>query len=170
MSSRDTQKKSHHHHEVFSAERAGHLDTGLRRFLYRPERLAERFVKPGYRVLDFGCGPGFFTREFAKRIGVNEKSVRDSIKLGRITKGVKYDEKGKPRIDYLIAYNESVANSVGKNSRMSKILSDINALSIAIDKAVKAAGETALRLSELQKRADQWQLSVILIYRFEILF
>ena len=71
MSSRDHQKKCHHHHEVFSSERAGHLDTGLRRFLYRPERLAERYVKPGYRVLDFGCGPGFFTREFAKRVGEN---------------------------------------------------------------------------------------------------
>jgi ubiquinone/menaquinone biosynthesis C-methylase UbiE len=62
--------KTHkHHHEVFSAERAGHLDTRLRRFLYHPERLAERYVKPGDRVLDFGCGPGFFTREFAKQVG-----------------------------------------------------------------------------------------------------
>jgi ubiquinone/menaquinone biosynthesis C-methylase UbiE len=26
-------------------------------------------VKPGNRVLDFGCGPGFFTREFAKKVG-----------------------------------------------------------------------------------------------------
>lgn len=56
-------------HEVFSAERAGHLDTRLRRFFYRPGRLAARYVRPGDRVLDFGCGPGFFTREFAKRVG-----------------------------------------------------------------------------------------------------
>lgn len=63
--------KKHHHHEVFSAEKAGHLDTRLRRFLYRPDRLAEKYVTPGNRVLDFGCGPGFFTREFAKRVGVN---------------------------------------------------------------------------------------------------
>jgi ubiquinone/menaquinone biosynthesis C-methylase UbiE len=60
-----------HHHEVFSAEKAGHLDTRLRRFLYRPDRLAEKYVKPGNRVLDFGCGPGFFTREFARRVGEN---------------------------------------------------------------------------------------------------
>jgi ubiquinone/menaquinone biosynthesis C-methylase UbiE len=59
----------HKHHDVFSAEKAGHLDTRFRRFLYRPDRLAERYVKPGDRVLDFGCGPGFFTREFVKRVG-----------------------------------------------------------------------------------------------------
>ena len=71
MSPSDNQKKTHHHHEVFSADKAGHLDTRLRRFLYHPDRLAERYVKPGDRVLDFGCGPGFFTREFAKRVGEN---------------------------------------------------------------------------------------------------
>ena len=64
-----TEKTRHIHHEVFSASKAGHLDSRLRRFLYRPDRLAERYVKPGNRVLDFGCGPGFFTREFAKRVG-----------------------------------------------------------------------------------------------------
>ncbi|MFA5221217.1 MAG: class I SAM-dependent methyltransferase [Methanoregula sp.] len=58
-----------HHHEVFSATNAGHLDTRFRRYIYRPDRLAERYVKPGDHVLDFGCGPGFFTREFAQRVG-----------------------------------------------------------------------------------------------------
>jgi ubiquinone/menaquinone biosynthesis C-methylase UbiE len=60
-----------HARDVFSAERASHLDTNFRRLLYHPDRLAERYVKPGDRVLDFGCGPGFFTREFAKRVGEN---------------------------------------------------------------------------------------------------
>jgi ubiquinone/menaquinone biosynthesis C-methylase UbiE len=63
------------HHEVFSAKNAGHLDTRFRRVIYRPDKLAERYVKPGDRVLDFGCGPGFFTREFAKRVGVNGSVV-----------------------------------------------------------------------------------------------
>lgn len=56
-------------HAVFPASHAGHLDSRFRRLLYRPERLAERYIQPGDRVLDFGCGPGFFTREFAKRVG-----------------------------------------------------------------------------------------------------
>jgi len=74
MTSSENPKK-HHPHEVFSAKNAAHLDTRLRRFIYRPDRLAERFVKPGDRVLDFGCGPGFFTRQFAKRVGDTGKVI-----------------------------------------------------------------------------------------------
>jgi len=62
-------EKPHRHHDVFSAKNASHLDSRFRRLLYHPDRLAERYVKPGDRVLDFGCGPGFFTREFARRVG-----------------------------------------------------------------------------------------------------
>ncbi|HTY52590.1 MAG TPA: class I SAM-dependent methyltransferase [Methanomicrobiales archaeon] len=65
----DDDPGKHRHHDVFSPSRAAHLDSRLRRFLYRPDRLARRYVKPGDRVLDFGCGPGFFTREFAKAAG-----------------------------------------------------------------------------------------------------
>lgn len=61
--------KPHRPHRIFSFRHAAHLDTPLRRFLYRPDRLAERYVKYGSRVLDFGCGPGFFSREFARRVG-----------------------------------------------------------------------------------------------------
>jgi ubiquinone/menaquinone biosynthesis C-methylase UbiE len=60
-----------HKHEVFSASRARHLDTRLRWIVYRPDRLAKRYIHSGNRVLDFGCGPGFFTREFARRVGNN---------------------------------------------------------------------------------------------------
>lgn len=74
-----SEKPHHHQHEVFSAKNAAHLDTRLRRFLYHPDRLAEKYVKPGDRVIDFGCGPGFFTREFAKRVG--EKGQVYSVDL-----------------------------------------------------------------------------------------
>ena len=63
------QETSHRQHEVFDPKHAAHLDTPFRHFLYRPDRLAERLVAPGGRILDFGCGPGFFTRAFAQRVG-----------------------------------------------------------------------------------------------------
>ncbi|NMB79236.1 MAG: methyltransferase type 11, partial [Methanomicrobiales archaeon] len=59
----------HVQRHIFNPKKAAWLDGRLRRFLYRPDRLAKRFVQPGSRVLDFGCGPGFFTRAFAQRAG-----------------------------------------------------------------------------------------------------
>ncbi|MBT8507584.1 methyltransferase type 11 [Methanomicrobiaceae archaeon CYW5] len=56
-------------HGVHPPSRSGELDNRLRRVVYRPDRLAGRYIKPGDRVFDFGCGPGFFTREFAKAVG-----------------------------------------------------------------------------------------------------
>jgi len=50
-------------------------------------------------------------REFAKRIGVDERKVRYFIGKGKLSKCVKYDEKGKPQISYAIGIEE--AESVG---------------------------------------------------------
>ncbi len=72
-------------HHIFSAKNAAHLDTRLRRFLYRPDRLADRYVKPGNRVLDFGCGPGFFTREFAKKAGENGSVIAADVQEEMLT-------------------------------------------------------------------------------------
>jgi len=83
-SSGKIQKEPRHHHEVFSAERAGQLDTRLRRLLYRPDILAERLVKPGDTVLDFGCGPGFFTKEFAKQVGDEGKVIAADLQEGML--------------------------------------------------------------------------------------
>lgn len=50
-------------------------------------------------------------REFAKRIGVDERKIRYFIGKGKLSKCVKYDEKGKPQISYAIGIEE--AESVG---------------------------------------------------------
>ena len=92
--------KTHHQHEVFNPKNAAHLDSSLRRFLYRPDRLAKQYVKPGYRVLDFGCGPGFFTREFAKTVGENGKvfSVDLQSEMLAIVRGKMDSENLGPRV------------------------------------------------------------------------
>jgi ubiquinone/menaquinone biosynthesis C-methylase UbiE len=73
------------HHHIFSAKNAAHLDTRVRRLLYRPDRLADRYVKPGNRVLDFGCGPGFFTREFAKKAGEKGSVIAADVQEEMLT-------------------------------------------------------------------------------------
>ncbi len=89
-----------HLHKVFSPSRAGYLDTRIRRILYRPNRLAERYLKPGNRVLDLGCGPGFFTREFAKRVGDTGTVIAVDVQeeMLRILRGKMEREGLMPRI------------------------------------------------------------------------
>lgn len=66
-------------HKVFSASRASHLDGWLRKFLFRPDRLVERFIEAGDTVLDIGCGPGLFTRAIARRVGDDGKVIAVDI-------------------------------------------------------------------------------------------
>jgi ubiquinone/menaquinone biosynthesis C-methylase UbiE len=77
--------RKHRQHEVFSASRAGHLDNRLRQFIYRPDRLAREYVKYGDRVLDFGCGPGFFTRAFAQQVGTTGMVIAADVQDEMLT-------------------------------------------------------------------------------------
>lgn len=54
---------------VCSAEFAGGLDNGLRRFLHNPVKIFKGLIRQGERVLDIGCGPGTFTIDLAAMVG-----------------------------------------------------------------------------------------------------
>ena len=108
------------HHEVFSASHASHLDSRFRRFFYMPDRLAEWFVKPGDLVLDFGCGPGFFTREFAKRTGDTGMvfAVDVQVEMLRILKERLGPEGIMPRIRTHQCSSDSIGLSPEWNGRI----------------------------------------------------
>ena len=55
--------------KVCPVELSGSLDNKLRRWLQNPSKLLAPYIKPEMKVLDMGCGPGFFTIEIAKMIG-----------------------------------------------------------------------------------------------------
>jgi ubiquinone/menaquinone biosynthesis C-methylase UbiE len=45
------------------------FDNPLRRIFHKPERMFDGHVKSGSRVLDIGCGMGYFTIAFARMVG-----------------------------------------------------------------------------------------------------
>lgn len=45
------------------------LDNLLRKFLQNPENIVGDYIQPGMKVLDIGCGPGFFTLPMAQMVG-----------------------------------------------------------------------------------------------------
>ncbi|KQC06740.1 MAG: hypothetical protein APR55_01200 [Methanolinea sp. SDB] len=56
-------------HSVCPASHAGMLDHPVRRLLQSPRRIIGRYIRSGDRVLDIGCGPGYFSRPMARMIG-----------------------------------------------------------------------------------------------------
>ena len=71
-------------HEVFPTSRARHLDGWLRRLLFQPDRLVDRYVRTGDTVLDIGCGPGLFSRAIARRIGESGRVIAVDIQDGML--------------------------------------------------------------------------------------
>jgi len=45
------------------------LDNPIRKLFQNPDKIVGEFVKSGDRVLDLGCGPGYFTLAMARMVG-----------------------------------------------------------------------------------------------------
>jgi ubiquinone/menaquinone biosynthesis C-methylase UbiE len=59
--------------DICSAEHAGALDNWLRRLLQNPKKLLAPFLFPEMSMVDFGCGPGFFTLAASEMVGQKGK-------------------------------------------------------------------------------------------------
>ncbi len=64
---------SQRHHDLCPPSRAKSLTSILRKITVKPHSLLKPYISDGMTVLDFGCGPGFFTLEAAKLVGKNGK-------------------------------------------------------------------------------------------------
>lgn len=60
---------------VCPASRAKSLDMNLRRLVHNPEKILSPYIRNGMRVLEPGCGPGFFTMEIARLAGSQGKVI-----------------------------------------------------------------------------------------------
>ena len=77
-----TEKK----HRVCPVEEAGMLEHPLRRLYESPKRILRPFVGEGMDVLDYGCGPGFFTLEMARRVGPAGRVTAVDLQQGMLDK------------------------------------------------------------------------------------
>jgi ubiquinone/menaquinone biosynthesis C-methylase UbiE len=69
---------------VCPAEAAGALDNGIRRWLQNPAKLLSPHIKPGMKILDIGCGPGFFTLELARLTGAGGHVTAADLQQGML--------------------------------------------------------------------------------------
>jgi len=71
---------------VCPVELADSLDSKIRRFLQNPQKILKPFVSEGMKVLDIGCGPGFFSIELAKLVGNSGKVFAVDLQEGMLKK------------------------------------------------------------------------------------
>jgi len=69
---------------VCPVELSGSLDNKWRKWLQNPQKILSPYIFPGLKVLDIGCGPGFFSIEIAKMIGDNGKLYSVDLQEGML--------------------------------------------------------------------------------------
>lgn len=63
---------------------ASALEGTFRRLLQNPERILKKYIRQGMRVLDLGCGSGFFTLEMARLVGEEGKVIAVDVQEGML--------------------------------------------------------------------------------------
>lgn len=71
---------------VCPVELAGGLDNSIRKFLQNPKRILKPYIEKDMTVLDFGCGPGFFSIEIAKLLSDKGKVIAADLQTGMLDK------------------------------------------------------------------------------------
>jgi ubiquinone/menaquinone biosynthesis C-methylase UbiE len=96
---------------VCPVELAGGLDNSIRRFLQNPKRILRPYISGGMTVLDFGCGPGFFTIEIAKMLDGGGKAIAADLQDGMLEK-VKNKIKG-TQLEQIIRLHKCESDKIG---------------------------------------------------------
>ena len=71
---------------VCPVELAGSLDNKIKKWFQNPQKILAPYVKEGMKVLDIGCGPGFFSIELAKMVGKTGKVFAVDLQEGMLQK------------------------------------------------------------------------------------
>lgn len=71
---------------VCPVERAGGLDSRIRRWVQDPRKMLSPYVKEGMVVVDVGCGPGFFVVDMAELVGESGRVIACDLQEGMLAK------------------------------------------------------------------------------------
>jgi ubiquinone/menaquinone biosynthesis C-methylase UbiE len=106
--------------KVCSVESAGALDLRFRKLLHDPQKILKPYIKEGFTVLDVGCGPGFFSIEMAKMVGISGKVVAADLQQGMLEIVKKKVEN--TSLQNLIELHKCESNKIGLTKEFDFIL------------------------------------------------
>ena len=71
---------------VCPIERAGRLESKIRKFIQNPYRILKNYIRLGMTALDIGPGPGYFTIPMAQMLGASGKVIAADLQQGMLDK------------------------------------------------------------------------------------
>ena len=101
---------------ICPVERAGSLDTKFRRWFQNPCKILVPYIRAGMTVLDFGCGPGYFTVDMAHMVGKTGRVIAADLQEGMLQK-LKDKIQGTELDDY-ITLHKSEVNKIGLSEKV----------------------------------------------------
>jgi ubiquinone/menaquinone biosynthesis C-methylase UbiE len=72
------------HPYVCPAEFSGSLDNKLRKLVHNPLKILGPYIIEGMKVLDLGCGPGFFTLAISELVGETGRVIAADLQEGML--------------------------------------------------------------------------------------
>jgi len=111
---------SRDHTRVCPVELGGSLDNRIRRWVQNPRNILRPFIKEGMTVLDFGCGPGFFSIDMAQMVGGSGRVIAADLQEGMLQK-VRNKIKG-TELENRITLHKSEENKIGLSEKVDFVL------------------------------------------------
>ncbi|KQC08956.1 MAG: methyltransferase type 11 [Smithella sp. SDB] len=107
-------------HRLCPVERAGGLDSKIRRWIQNPRNILKSYIKEGMTVLDVGCGPGFFSTEMAGMVGTSGRVIAVDLQDGMLQK-VKAKIQG-TELEKRITLHKSDKKRIGLSDKVDFVL------------------------------------------------
>jgi 2-polyprenyl-3-methyl-5-hydroxy-6-metoxy-1,4-benzoquinol methylase len=96
------------------------LKNGLRKKFHNPEKILKEYIKPGYTVVDIGCGPGYFSIPMAEMTGKDGKVIAVDIQEKMLHRLNVYARRHK--VDARIRLTKSTVQDICVNEKADFIL------------------------------------------------
>jgi len=105
---------------VCPVERADSLDSKIRRWLQNPRKILSPYIKEGMTVMDFGCGPGYFTIDMAQMVGKSGKVIAADLQDGMLQKvKAKFHN---TELEERITLHKTGGNEIGLSEKLDFVL------------------------------------------------
>jgi len=105
---------------ICPVEKAGSLDTMVRRWFQNPRKILRPYIREGMTVLDFGCGPGYFTVGIAQMVGKTGRVIAADLQEGMLQK--LKDKINGTELEDCITLHQCEVNKIGLSEMVDFVL------------------------------------------------